>query len=46
MAEAALEIEELCHLTIEQLLVKFQAEQLRGPEPRVHCVIVAAQVPD
>ncbi len=45
MANAAREIEELCQLTIQELLVKLRPDELRGPEPRVHCVILAAKVP-
>jgi hypothetical protein len=46
MAKAAQDIEGLCHLSIRELLVRFQADESRGPEPRIHCVIVAANFPD
>jgi hypothetical protein len=46
MAKAALEIEELCHLSIQEMLVKVQPELTRGPEPTIHCVITAAKVAD
>jgi len=44
MAQAALDIEILCQLSIQELLVKLQPEVARGPEPIVHCVIIAAKV--
>ena len=46
MAKAALEIRDLCQLTIQALLVKFQPDAVRGPVPRIHCVIVAAKLPE
>ena len=46
MAKAARDIEELCELTIHEILVKFQPEDVRGPEPSIHCVIVAAKIPE
>ncbi len=46
MTRSALEIEALCHLSIQELLIKLQPELTRGPEPGIHCVIVAAKVAD
>lgn len=45
MAKATADIELRYHLSVEQLLVKFQSADSRGPEPRFHCVIVSAKVP-
>jgi hypothetical protein len=44
MSQAARDIEILCQLSIQELLVKLQPEFTRGPEPIVHCVIIAAKV--
>ncbi|MEP6942610.1 MAG: hypothetical protein ABI981_06720 [Betaproteobacteria bacterium] len=44
MTQAAIEIEALCHLSIQELLIKLQPEPTRGPEPGIHCVIIAAKV--